>query len=53
MGNSILFITDPFDSLKQEKDTSIFIMKEALRRDFEVFQCEICLLYTYDAADEP
>ena len=41
MGNSILFITDPFDSLKQEKDTSIFIMKEALRRDFEVFQCEM------------
>ena len=41
MGNSILFITDPFDSLKQEKDTSIFIMKEALRRDFEIFQCEM------------
>ena len=41
MGKSILFITDPFDSLKQEKDTSIFIMKEALRRDFEVFQCEM------------
>ena len=41
MGNSILFITDPFDSLKQEKDTSIFIMKEAFRRDFEVFQCEM------------
>ena len=41
MGNSILFITDPFDSLKQEKDTSIFIMKEALKRDFEVFQCEM------------
>ena len=41
MGNSILFITDPFDSLKQEKDTSIFMMKEALKRDFEVFQCEI------------
>ena len=41
MGNSILFITDSFDSLKQEKDTSIFIMKEALRRDFEVFQCEM------------
>ena len=41
MGNSILFITDSFDSLKQEKDTSIFIMKEALKRDFEVFQCEM------------
>ena len=41
MGNSILFITDPFDSLKQEKDTSIFIMKEALKRDFEIFQCEM------------
>ena len=44
MGNSILFITDPFDSLKQEKDTSIFIMKEALKRDFEVFQCEMSTL---------
>ena len=41
MGNSILFITDSFDSQKQEKDTSIFIMKEALKRDFEVFQCEM------------
>ena len=41
MRNSILFITDPFDSLKQEKDTSVFIMKEALKRDFEVFQCEM------------
>ena len=41
MENSILFITDSFNSLKQEKDTSIFIMKEALRRDFEVFQCEM------------
>jgi len=41
MGNPILLITDPFDSLKQEKDTSIFIMKEALKRDFEVFQCEM------------
>jgi len=34
MGNSILFITDPFDSLKQEKGTFIIIMKEALKRDF-------------------
>ena len=34
-------LLDQFDSLKQEKDTSIFIMKEALRRDFEVFQCEM------------
>ena len=41
MGSSILFITDPFDSLKQEKDTSIFIMKEAFKRNFEVFQCEM------------
>ena len=41
MRNPILFITDPFDSLKQEKDTSVFIMKEALKRDFEVFQCEM------------
>ena len=41
MANSILFITDPFESLKQEKDTSIFIMKEALKRKFEVFQCEM------------
>ena len=41
MRNPILLITDPFDSLKQEKDTSVFIMKEALKRDFEVFQCEM------------
>ena len=41
MEKSILFITDPFNSLKQEKDTSIFIMREALRRDFKVFQCEM------------
>ncbi len=41
MTSSILFITDPFESLKQEKDTSIFIMKEAIKRDFEVFQCEM------------
>ena len=41
MGKSILFITDPFKSLKQKKDTSIFIMKEAISRGFEVFQCEM------------
>ena len=41
MTNSILLLTDSFETLKQEKDTSIFIMKEALHRGFDVFQCEM------------
>lgn len=41
MTSSILLITDAFESLKQDKDTSVFIMKEALKRGFDVFQCEM------------
>jgi len=32
MGNSILFITDPFDSLKQEKDSENIFCRDNFER---------------------
>ena len=41
MSKTILFITDPMRELKSEKDTSIFMMEEAISRGFKVFQAEM------------
>ena len=48
MSKTILFITDPMRELKSEKDTSIFMMEEAISRGFKVFQAEIKHLYVDD-----
>jgi glutathione synthase len=45
MSKTILFITDPMRELKSEKDTSIFMMEEAISRGFKVFQAEMKHLY--------
>ena len=45
MNKTILFITDPMRELNSEKDTSIFMMEEAISRGFKVFQAEIKHLY--------
>lgn len=45
MSKKILFITDPMRELKSEKDTSIFMMEEAISRGFKVFQAEMKHLY--------
>ena len=48
MSKTILFITDPMRELKSEKDTSIFMMEEAISRGFKVFQAEMKHLYVYE-----
>ena len=45
MSKTILFITDPMRELKSKKDTSIFMMEEAISRGFKVFQSEMKHLY--------
>ena len=45
MSKTILFITDPMRELKPKKDTSIFMMEEAISRGFKVFQAEMKHLY--------
>ena len=45
MSKTILFITDPMRELKSKKDTSIFMMEEAISRGFKVFQAEMKHLY--------
>ena len=39
MKKSFLFITDTFSSLNHKKDTSIFMMEEALNEGVDVYQC--------------
>ena len=48
MSKTILFITDPMRELKPKKDTSIFMMEEAISKGFKVFQAEMKHLYVDD-----
>jgi len=48
MKKSFLFITDAFDSLNHKKDTSIFMMEEALNNGADVYQCEINNIFAFD-----
>ena len=56
MKKSFLFITDTFGSLNHKKDTSIFMMEEALNRDVDVYQCEMkdifALKYSFIVSQE-
>ena len=45
MSKKILFITDPMRELKPQKDTSIFMMGEAISKGYKVFQAEMKHLY--------
>ncbi len=45
MSKKLLFITDPLKGLKQEKDTSIFMMEESIALGYKVYQCEMSDLY--------
>ena len=45
MSKKILFITDPMRELKPQKDTSIFMMEEAISKGYIVFQAEMKHLY--------
>jgi len=45
MSKKILFITDPMRELKPKKDTSIFMMEEAISKGYKVFQAEMKHLY--------
>ena len=45
MSTTILFITDPMRELNPKKDTSIFMMQEAISKGFKVFQAEMKQLY--------
>ena len=45
MSKKILFITDPIRELKPQKDTSIFMMEEAISKGYKVFQAEMKHLY--------
>jgi glutathione synthase len=45
MSKKILFITDPMRELKPKKDTSIFMMEEAISIGYKVFQAEMKHLY--------
>ena len=45
MSKKLLFITDPLKGLKQEKDTSIFMMEESIALGCKVYQCEMSDLY--------
>ena len=46
--NKVLFITDTFKSLNVKKDTSILMIEEAIKRDFNVYQCETSDLFIND-----
>ncbi len=39
--NKVLFITDTFKDLNIKKDTSILMIEEAIKKQLNVFQCEI------------
>lgn len=41
MTKKLLFITDPLNGLKPKKDTSIFMMEEAISLGYKVYQSEI------------
>jgi len=45
MSKKVLFITDPMKELKPEKDTSIFMMEEAISLGYKVYQAEMKHLY--------
>ncbi len=45
MSKKVLFITDPMKELKPEKDTSIFMMEEAISLGYKVYQAEMRHLY--------
>lgn len=45
MVKKVLFITDPMRELKPNKDTSIFMMEEAILLGYKVYQAEIKHLY--------
>ena len=45
MTKKVLFITDPMRELKPEKDTSIFMMEEAISLGYKVYQAEMKHLY--------
>ena len=46
--NKVLFITDTFKDLNVKKDTSILMIEEAVKRNFNVYQCETCDLFIND-----
>ena len=48
MKKSFLFITDTFSSLNHKKDTSIFMMEEALNEGVDVYQCEMKNIFALD-----
>jgi glutathione synthase len=45
MSKKVLFITDPMKELKPQKDTSIFMMEEAISLGYKVYQSEMKHLY--------
>ena len=49
MSKKVLFITDPMKELKPEKDTSIFMMEEAISIGYKVYQAEMKHLYLDNA----
>jgi glutathione synthase len=49
MSNKVLFITDTYKDLNIKKDTSILMIEEAIKRKFDVFQCEIDDLFIYNS----
>ena len=49
MSKKVLFITDPMKELKPEKDTSIFMMEEAISLGYKVYQAEMKHLYLDNA----
>jgi glutathione synthase len=49
MTKKVLFITDPMKELKPSKDTSIFMMEEAISLGYKVYQAEMKHLYVDDA----
>ena len=46
--NKVLFITDTFKDLNVKKDTSILMIEEAIKRNFNVYQCETSDLFIND-----
>lgn len=45
MTKKLLFITDPLNGLKPKKDTSIFMMEEAISLGYKVYQSEMSDLF--------
>ena len=45
MTKKLLFVTDPLKGLKPAKDTSIFMMEEAIALGYDVYQSEMKDLY--------